>query len=108
MEEKLNKLKEMSAEIYDIGYAAAVLGWDQQVNMPPMGAESRGNQLATLQRLVHIKSTSPELGKLIGELSNTADNLDPDSEEARLIKVSKRNYEKAVKVPPEFTAKFVK
>ncbi len=108
MEEKLNKLKEISAEIYDIGYAAAVLGWDQQVNMPPMGAESRGNQLATLQRLAHIKATSPELGKLIEELSNAAEDLGPDSEEARLIKVSKRNYDQAVKVPPEFTAKLAK
>jgi len=108
MEEKLNKLKEISAEIYDLSYAAAILGWDQQVNMPPMGAESRGNQLATLQRLIHLKSTSPEVGKLIEELSGTAQDLDPDSEEARLIKVSKRDYEQAVKVPPEFTAKFAK
>ena len=108
MEEKLDKLKEISAEIYDLSYAAAVLGWDQQVNMPSMGAESRGNQLATLQRLVHIKSTTPELGKLIEELSVAAEDLDPDSEEARLIQVSKRDYDQAVKVPPEFTAKFAK
>jgi carboxypeptidase Taq len=108
MEAKLNRLKEMSAEISDLGAAAGVLGWDQQVNMPPMGAESRGNQLAILEKLVHIKSTAPELGKLIEELSKAAENLDPDSDEARLIKVSKRNYDQAVKVPPEFMAKFAK
>ena len=84
------------------------LGWDQQVNMPPMGAEARGNQLATLQRLLHIKSTTPELGKLIEELTEAAKELDPDSDDARLIKVTKRDYDQAVKVPPDFTAKFAK
>lgn len=108
MEEKLNKLKEISAEIYDLSYAVAILEWDQQVNMPPMGAESRGNQMATLQRLIHLKTKSPELGKLIEELSKAAEGLDPDSEEARLIKVTRREYEQAVKVPPEFTAKLAK
>ncbi len=108
MEEKLNKLKEISAEISDLGYTAAVLGWDQQVNMPLMGAESRGNQLATLQKLIHMKSTTPELGRLLEELNLVAESLDPDSDEARLIKVSKRYYEQAVKVPVEFTAKLAK
>jgi carboxypeptidase Taq len=108
MEEKLNKLKEISAEIYDLGYAGAVLGWDQQVNMPPLGAESRGNQLSTLGRLIHTKSTSPELGELIEDLTAAAEDLDPDSEEARLIKVSRREYEQAVKVPVSFTAEFTK
>jgi len=108
MEEKLNRLKEISAEIADLGYAASVLGWDQQVNMPPMGAEARGNQLSTLQRLMHIKSTTPELGALIEELTILVKELDPDSEEARLVKVTKRDYDQAVKVPPEFTAEFAK
>lgn len=108
MEEQINKLKEISAEISDLAYAAAVLGWDQQVNMPPLGAEGRGNQLATLERLIHIKQTTPELGKLIEDLTNAAESLDPDSDEARLIKVTKRNFNLAVKVPPDFTAKFAK
>jgi carboxypeptidase Taq len=108
MEEKLNQLKEISAEIADLAYAASVLGWDQQVNMPPMGAEARGNQLSTLQRLMHGKSTTPELGALIEELTEAVKGLDPDSNEARLVKVTKRDYDKAVKVPPDFTAEFAK
>jgi carboxypeptidase Taq len=45
---------------------------------------------------------------LIADLSEAAKDLDPDSDEARLIKVAKRDYEQAVKVPPEFTAEFAK
>ncbi len=108
MKAKLEKLKEIGAEISDLSYAAAVLGWDQQVNMPPLGAEGRGNQLAALERLIHEKIASPELGELIEDLIAETGDLDPDSDNARMLKVSKRNYDQAVKVPPDFTAKVAK
>jgi carboxypeptidase Taq len=50
MSEKLEQLKERLGEVADIGRAARVLGWDQQVNMPPGGNEARGRQLATLSK----------------------------------------------------------
>jgi carboxypeptidase Taq len=53
MDEKLQRFKEMMAEVADLNTAAAVLDWDQQVNMPPGGMEARGNQLATLGKLAH-------------------------------------------------------
>ena len=34
MSEKLNQLKELLGEVADLGKAASVLSWDQQVNMP--------------------------------------------------------------------------
>lgn len=108
MKEKLNRLETILAEIADLGAATALLGWDQQVNMPPGGAESRGNQLATLQKLIHQKGITPEVGQLIEDLTLATKDVDPDSDEARLVKVAKRNYDQAVKVPPEFTAEFAK
>ncbi len=41
MSEKLEQLKQKLGEIADISNAAAVLGWDQQVNMPPAGSSWR-------------------------------------------------------------------
>jgi carboxypeptidase Taq len=58
--------------------------------------------------LIHQKSTTSELGDLIGELTEKAKDLNPDSDDARLIKVAKRDYEQDVKVPPEFTAELAK
>jgi len=104
MNHRFEQLKTLLAEIADLGKAAAVLGWDQQVNMPPGGAEARGQQLALLSRLAHERATSPELGKLLEALQAEAVNLDPDSDEARLIKVTARDYEKAVRVPATFVA----
>jgi len=108
MEGKLNQLKTIQAELSDLSQVVGLLGWDQQVNMPPGAAEARGNQMATLQHLIHIKSITPEIGQLIEDLSEAAKDIDPASDDARLIKVSKRNYEKATKVPPAFTARFAR
>ncbi len=108
MENKLQKLKELTAEIMDIYMAAQVLEWDQQVNMPPGGAEQRGNQIATLQRIVHTKTISPEYSKLVEELDAASGQLDPDSDDTRLIAACKRFYDQRAKVPPEFTAEFYK
>jgi carboxypeptidase Taq len=108
MQDKLKQLKAIMAEVSDLKRAAAVLEWDQQVNMPTKGAEARGNQLATLLQIAHVKATSPEVGKLLEELTAEAKQLDPDSDEFRMIKVAKRGYDINVKVPPEHTAEYAR
>ena len=59
MQEKLEKLKSILAEVSDIVGATAVLGWDQQTYMPSGGVISRGNQIGTLSSLAHSKFVSP-------------------------------------------------
>jgi carboxypeptidase Taq len=106
MEEKLQQLKEILAEVSDIGRAEGLLGWDQQTYMPHGAAESRGNTLATLGRLAHLKFTSPEVGRLLDDLEPYAQGLDPDSDDARLIKVTRRDYEKRTRVSTEWIMEF--
>ena len=93
MEKKIEQFKTILAEIIDLNHTAALLDWDQQTYMPPGGAEGRGNQLALLRRLAHERATSPELGKLLEDLKPYAASLDPDSDDARLVKVTSRDYE---------------
>ncbi|HSO13962.1 MAG TPA: carboxypeptidase M32 [Anaerolineales bacterium] len=104
MSEKLEKLKVLLGEVSDIGHAAAVLGWDQQVNMPPGGAEARGQQLATLSKIAQEKFVSDEVGRLIEDLKADFADADPASDEAAMVRVAARNYDKAKRVPPEFVA----
>lgn len=101
MEKQLNQLKEILAEVDDLERASAVLDWDQQAFMPRGGAESRGNQLATLGRLAHERFVSKETGKLLDALEPWAKDQDPDSDDACLIRVTRRLYDRQVKVPSE-------
>ncbi|HEB64257.1 MAG TPA: carboxypeptidase M32 [Chloroflexi bacterium] len=106
MEEKLQRLKTLLAESTDLARAAALLEWDQQVNMPEGGARARGEQLSTLQRLAHERFTSDEVGQLLEDLQPYAEQLDPDSTEARLLYVTGREYRKRTKVPASLVAEF--
>ena len=103
---KLARLKEISGEVADLDSAASILHWDMQCYMPPGGVEARGNQMAILGRLAHERRTSDELGKLLADLASSAAQMDPDSDDARLIKVARRAYEKATKVPTELVVEF--
>ncbi len=106
MEDKLQQLRTILAEVADLHASAALLGWDQQTYMPPAGAEGRGYQLATVSSLAHDKFTSVEVGQLLEDLQPLAGELEPDSDDARLIKVTTREYEKDVKVPSKFISEF--
>ena len=104
MSEKLNQLKELLGEVSDLGKAASVLGWDQQVNMPIMGGEARGQQLATLSKIAQEKFTSDEVGKLLEDLKKEFAGADLNTDDAAMIRVAARNYDKSKRVPPEFVA----
>ncbi len=93
-------------EINDLGSAASVLHWDQATYMPSGGAAARARQLATLSRLRHEKFIDPAVGKLLEELRPFEMNLPFESDDASLIRVTRREYEKAVKVPSSFAAEF--
>lgn len=102
MSEKLNRLKEILGEVSDLGRASSVLGWDQQVYMPLMGAEARGQQLATLGKIAQEKFTSDEVGGLLEDLQK--EYPDAETDEGAMIRVAARNYDKAKRVPSSFIA----
>jgi carboxypeptidase Taq len=98
------ELKGRLAEIHDLNKVSWVLGWDQQTMMPPKGAAVRAEQIATLNKVAHEKFTAPEIGRLLDELRPYEESLPYDSDEASLIRVARRDYEKAVRVPADLTA----
>jgi carboxypeptidase Taq len=108
MDKALELLKARMAEISDLTHAASVLGWDQMTYMPPGGAEARGRQQALLGKIAHEKSVDPALGRLLDSLKPLEKKLGYDSDEASLIRVSRRGYETATKVPTEWAARYYK
>jgi carboxypeptidase Taq len=57
--------------------AQAILGWDMQTMMPKGGAESRGQQLATLEGLSHELMTDPRVGDWLDAAASEASSLGP-------------------------------
>ncbi|MGB1249953.1 MAG: carboxypeptidase M32 [Candidatus Promineifilaceae bacterium] len=104
MNEKLQTLKQKLSVIDDIRSAAGVLQWDQSVYMPNGGAAARGRQMATLGRIAQEMFIDDEIGHLLDDLKPYQDSLPYDDDDASLLRVVRRNYERAVKVPPALIA----
>jgi carboxypeptidase Taq len=104
MEAKYQELRNRLTEIDDLNAANALLGWDQSTYMPPGGSAARARQSATLSRLAHEKLTDPAVGRLLDDLRAYEESMGYDSDEAGLIRVARRAFERAVKVPPDFVA----
>src|SRR5262245_11361234 len=101
----LDELKSRLLEINDLLAACSVLTWDQATYMPRGGAPARSRQGATLHRLAHQKLVNPAMGRLLDALAPFAERLSPDSDDASLIRVARRDFEKALKVPPDHVAR---
>jgi carboxypeptidase Taq len=97
--EKLQQLKTRLADVVHLQQSAALLGWDQQVNMPPGGAEARAEQLAVLSRIAHEMFTSDEVGKLIDEAAAEVKDLDYNSDDAAMVRVTKHDYDLETRIP---------
>jgi len=106
MNQNLTNLKTILHEVDDLQKAAAVLYWDQSTYMPAGGAAGRGQQLSTLSKVAHEKFTDAATGNLLDKLHPYADSLPVDSDDARLIRVTRRDYDKATKVPSSLLADF--
>ena len=107
MTEQLNKLKTLLGEIYDLNAAQAVLGWDQQTYMPSGGAEERGNALATLARIAHLKMTSEEFQRALEDCQKQ--NLmecPPIQMKPDLLTVTRREVNRKLRIPAEWVGTF--
>lgn len=93
----LSELRSRLGVIADLTQAQSLLSWDENVYLPPDASPARGQQLATLARVIHERATSPELGELLG-----AAVPNEGSEDAALVRVARRGYQQATKLPPEF------
>jgi carboxypeptidase Taq len=101
----LNELRERLAQLADLNHIAQLLEWDQHTVMPPRGAESRAESRATLERIAHELFVSDETGRL---LDAAAGAVNGDSDDARMVTVARRRWDKARRVPSELAAEMAR
>jgi carboxypeptidase Taq len=106
VEKKMQELRSRLLEVGDLNHVNALLGWDQATYMPPGGAEARGRQSAILARIAQEKFIDKRVGKLLDDLRSYEESLPYESDDASLIRVTRREYERAIKIPPEFIGEF--
>ena len=108
MSDKLRRLKEILGEVSDVNRAGGMLAWDQETYMPPGGIQARAEQLSTLRRISHVRFTSDEVGSLLDDLQGEVAGLAYESDEASLVRVTRRDYDHARKLPPELVAEIAR
>jgi carboxypeptidase Taq len=108
MTQPMEELRARLAEIEDLRAAAAVLDWDQNTKMPPRGAPARAEALATLHSIAHARFSAEETGRLLERARESLDGADADCDDARLVVVTERRYEKARRVPTELATELAR
>ena len=108
MTDRFDLLRLRLGEIHDLEKAAGLLSWDEETKMPPSGATARAEQRATLNWIAHELQIKPELGALLEELAPLEEEYGHDSFEASLVRVARRDYEKAVRVPSSLRAELTR
>lgn len=97
----ISALRRYLETVQDLHGAAGTLGWDELVMMPPAAAEARGHQMATLARISHEIFVSPETSRLLEAAEREAQHLPEESDEASLVRVTRRDLDRAQKVPAD-------
>jgi carboxypeptidase Taq len=103
MSDALTELRERLAEIADLNAAGSLLGWDQQTMMPERAAPQRAEQLGTLGKLIHERFTDDAIGRLLDSAVP-----EPGSTDEALVRVTRRDWEKARRVPSELAAELAR
>lgn len=80
---------------------SGLLGWDEQVNLPPGAADQRGAQQAALAAVIHAASSDPRIGALLATLEAKGDAGLTDDERT-IVRQARRDYDKATKLPADF------
>lgn len=90
-----DELVTRSQELSVLGSIGGLVGWDQQVNMPPKGVARRAQMLAYLAQLSHQKATEPRIGELLAEAEQGVWPAAP----AANLREWRRAYDQATKLP---------
>lgn len=90
------RLYELWSEYHDLQAAESLLEWDQETYLPSGAHETRGEVLATVAALKHRCLVAPELGDVLAECAEQADE---GSVLAAQVRAARREVDRAVKIP---------
>jgi len=97
--EHISELLERMHEVADLSALGALAEWDQNTDMPEGAGEMRGDQMATLQGVLHERWTAERLGQLLDQLESPSAQTGFTDADKGLIREARRNYDRSTKLP---------
>ncbi len=86
--------------VHALGTVGELLGWDEQVNLPPGAAEQRAGQSAALAEAAHAAGSDPRIGRWLATLEASGVGLTDD--QRAVVKNARKDYDRATKLPADF------
>ncbi len=77
-----------------------LLGWDEQVNLPPGAAEQRAAQHAMIAEVQHALASDARIAARLAELEAKRDELSADPR--AIVANARRDFDRATKLPADF------
>ena len=99
MGEAYSELMSRMKEIETVGQIQGLLGWDQEVMMPPKAAPLRAEQLAWLSTTSHSMMVDDKMGEVLAAAEAEGSDDEVAAGNLRLIRDA---YDKATKKPTDF------
>ena len=96
----LDTLKSRLADVNALNSSIAMMDWDQQTYMPHGGAEARSEHIGILSRMSHETFVSDETEKALEAAASEA-----EGDDAALVRIVRRDLEKATKLPTALVEK---
>lgn len=100
IESAYSELVALIKRAHTLGTVAELLGWDEQVNLPPGAAEQRAGQHAALAEAVHAATGDARVGELLAVLEAQRGALTDDQH--AVVAQARRDYDRATKLPADF------
>lgn len=91
-----------------LGSALSVLGWDQEVNVPPKGLRIRGEVISLMAAEMHQRATDPKFVYLVESLADPAKLEELSLDERVIVRETLRDVQRAQKLPVRFVEEFAK
>jgi carboxypeptidase Taq len=111
LESAYSQLVARLRNLHTLGSIGELLGWDEQVNLPPQSAEQRGEQHAAMAEMIHVAASAPAMGACLEVLEEaltqtrppgSAGDLTLSDDQRAVVRQARRDYDRATKLPPEF------
>jgi carboxypeptidase Taq len=104
----IDALRERMATYYDLTMTGSLLTWDQLTIMPINGGPARAHQIKTIEMVSHQLLVGDETARLLDAAETEVANGEGSEIEQCLVRVTRRDFERAVRVPGELVGEIAK